>query len=165
MPNVTAHLPDGCAVSFLEESSVKNQYPSAIMGRVYKLWICTALVGLVGFIWGAIAHDIVALSLTMAVIVAGGLKGISIYHMVKGDHYDALEGVVTSAKIVPLRHRTVITLADESGNERQLVLEGRHSFQAGERYRIYLQPAVSGFDNLPTVIKPAWALLGYERMS
>ena len=138
--------------------------PSAIFSRIFRLGLCIAAVSAFGILWGVISRDTVTLGLSVAVAVAGTLKGLALYRTAKAKRYEVLAGTLLSIRNVPGLNRTSIVLLDSDGSERQISVAGRHTMTEGLCYRLYLQLPEQLPENLPPRIRPAQALLGYEEI-
>ena len=141
---------------------MKTKIPQPIMNRIMTLVICSICFAALGTIWGITISDRVTLLLSIAVLIAGGLKALTLYRSVAASDYEVCEGTVLSITNIPLRKRQeIVVQADE---QLKLILEGKHRFSIGKSYRIYLKKQELAFENsnIPEALIPARVVLGYE---
>lgn len=117
-----------------------------------------------GIIWGLVSRDHIFLGLTGTVGILSGFKILGLYRLVQQQHYEILEGIVSSDLRVPLRNRHLLTLTDMEQQEHRIMISGKNTLTPGTACRLYL----SGADDqaaqvsLPEPLIPARTLLGYE---
>lgn len=141
---------------------MKTKIPQPIMNRIMTLVICSICFAALGTIWGIAISDRVTLLLSIAVLIAGGLKALTLYRSVAASDYEIFEGAVLSCASIPLRKRQEIVVQAEE--QLKLILEGKHRFLIGKSYRIYLKKQEMAFENsnIPEALIPARVVLGYE---
>ena len=141
---------------------MKTKIPQPIMNRIMTLMILSVCFAALGTIWGIAISDRVTLLLSIAVLVAGGLKAFSLYRSVSASDYETCEGTVLSIANIPLRKRQEIVVQAE--DQVKFILEGKHRFMIGKTYRIYLKKQELSLENtnIPQALIPARILLGYE---
>lgn len=141
---------------------MKTKIPQPILNRITTLVICSICFAVLGTVWSIAISDRITLLLSMAVLIAGGLKAFTLYRGVAASDYEVCEGTVLSITNTPLRKRQEIVVQAE--DQAKFVLEGKHRFVIGKSYRIYLKKQELLFENpnIPQALIPARVLLGYE---
>lgn len=141
---------------------MKTKTPQPIMNRIMTLVICSICFAVLGTIWGIAISDRITLLLSIAVLIAGGLKAFTLYRSVAASDYEICEGTVLSITNTPLRKRQEIVVQAE--DQAKFILEGKHRFMIGKSYRIYLKKQELSFEhsNIPQALIPASVVLGYE---
>lgn len=117
-----------------------------------------------GLIWGLVSRDHIFLGLTAAVGILSGFKILGLYRLVQQQHYEILEGIVSSDLRVPLRNRHLLTLTDIEQQEHRIMISGKNTLTPGTACRLYLGGAddQAAQVSLPEPLIPARTLLGYE---
>ena len=141
---------------------MKTKTPQPIMNRIMTLVICSICFAVLGTIWGIAISDRITLLLSIAVLIAGGLKAFTLYRSVAASDYEICEGTVLSITNTPLRKRQEIVVQAE--DQAKFILEGKHRFMIGKSYRLYLKKQELSFEhsNIPQALIPARVVLGYE---
>ena len=139
-----------------------RKLPAAIMQKACKMIVCSAVITVVGLIWGITSQDAIVVELTIAIAVASVLKGWGLYRTAKAQNYEEVDGIVRDLRLNKLRKRTELLFEDQDGDVQRLILEGLHRLQAGASYRLYLQKVTVDLSVVPEALLPSRTLLGYE---
>ncbi len=139
-----------------------RKLPDAIMQKVCKMIVCSAVITVIGLIWGIASRDAIVVGLTAAIAVAGGIKAWGLYRSAKAQNYEEADGIVRDLRLNKLRKRTELLFEDQDGDVQRLILEGLHRLQAGASYRLYLQKVTVDLSVVPEALLPGRTLLGYE---
>ena len=141
-----------------------KQIPIPIQRTLLKTVLVSCAIMAFGLIWGLVSRDHIFLGLTGTVGILSGFKILGLYRLVQQQHYEILEGIVSSDLRVPLRNRHLLTLTDMEQQEHRIMISGKNTLTPGTACRLYL----SGADDqaaqvsLPEPLIPARTLLGYE---
>ena len=146
---------------------MKQNIPGPIARKIWALAGCIGALIVFGTIWGIASSDKTILMLSLALLVAGALKVITLYQVAAAGNFDVYEGTVSLNRTVPLRKRHELQLITTDGEAVQLILSGRSNLTAGVEYRLYVQSGAndSYYLSLPETLRPARTLLGYEHIS
>ncbi len=138
--------------------------PTAILSRIVKLGLILLAALVLGIICGTAAKDRIMLLLTLALAVAGGIKLVTLYASIKKQEYDIADGVIRSAKRIPVRKCQTLILVNEEGSETSITLKGWSALPIGSNCRLYLSREIPADMRLLQAerLKPARILLGYE---
>ena len=132
--------------------------PTLLQRQLIKMILISIGIGVLGLVWGFATKDRVTVLLTLALLMAYGLKVWMLTGDILRKQYDVLEGTVMSVTDIPLHHQQNVSLMSE--DQIILRLSGRHHFVVGERYRLYLQKR--SIDQIDSPIKIPHTLLVYE---
>lgn len=146
---------------------MKRNIPGPIARKVWALAGCIGALIVFGTIWGIASSDKTILMLSLALLVAGAFKVITLYQVAAAGDFDVYEGTVSLNRTIPLRKRHELQLLTTDGEAVQLILSGRSNIVAGVEYRLYVQSAASDSYSLslPETLRPSRTLLGYEQIS
>ena len=146
---------------------MKRNIPGPIARKVWALAGCIGALIVFGTIWGIASSDKTILMLSLALLVAGAFKVITLYQVAAAGDFDVYEGTVSLNRTIPLRKRHELQLITTDGEAVQLILSGRSNLTAGVEYRLYVQSAASDSYSLslPETLRPSRTLLGYEQIS
>ena len=146
---------------------MKRNIPGPIARKVWALAGCIGALIVFGTIWGIASSDKTILMLSLALLVAGALKVITLYQVAAAGDFDVYEGTVSLNRTIPLRKRHELQLITTDGEAVQLILSGRSNLTTGVEYRLYVQSGASDpySLSLPETLRPARTLLGYEQIS
>lgn len=87
-----------------------KQIPIPIQRTLLKTILVSCAIMAFGLIWGLVSRDHIFLGLTAAVGILSGFKILGLYRLVQQQHYEILEGIVSSDLRVPLRNRHLLML-------------------------------------------------------
>ena len=146
---------------------MKQNIPGPIARKIWALAGCIGALIVFGTIWGIASSDKTILMLSLALLVAGALKVITLYQVAAAGNFDVYEGTVSLNRTIPLRKRHELQLITTDGEAVQVILSGRSNLTAGVEYRLYVQSGTSDSYSLslPETLRPARTLLGYEHIS
>ena len=141
-----------------------KQIPIPIQRTLLKTILVSCAIMAFGLIWGLASRDHIFLGLTGTVGILSGFKILGLYRLVKQQHYEILEGIVSSDLRVPLRNRHLLTLTDMEQQEHRIMISGKNTLTPGTACRLYLGGAddQAAQVSLPEPLIPARTLLGYE---
>lgn len=107
--------------------------------------------------------------LVLSVVIAalGTLKVIPIISSAMKGQYQELECTVLSDRKLSLLNRHQLTVYTDDQEEKTIMLNGRAALKPGKRYRLFLagQEDDGVLSSVPSYIRPAQSLMGYELLS
>ena len=146
---------------------MKHNIPGPIARKLLALGGCIGALIIFGTVWAIATSDKTILMLSLALLITGTLKIITLYQMVVAGTFEVYEGTITLNRTIPLRKRHELQLVTADGETIQLILSGRSGLNTGVEYRLYVQTGAntSYSLSLPAYLRPARTLLGYEQIS
>ena len=138
---------------------MKKKLPMPLQRQLIKMVLASFAIGIVGFAAGLATDDHVTIWLTCALLIAYALRIAVMLKEMLDEQYDIVEGTILSVTDVPLQRQQNIVLMDSE--QRRFRLIGRHHFDIGGRYRLYLRKMSE--QQLQSPIPMAHILLGYEQ--
>lgn len=110
-----------------------KQIPIPIQRTLLKTILVSCAIMAFGLIWGLVSRDHIFLGLTGTVGILSGFKILGLYRLVQQQHYEILEGIVSSDLRVPLRNRHLLTLTDMEQQEHRIMISGKNTLTPGHR--------------------------------
>ena len=139
-------------------------------GVLVRKFLFTILIGAGCFVVGAafflLSKDVITLALSGAVLLLCIVRGILLYHTIKHQNYEVVEGTVISISTKPLRKYFVIKIMDKDAIESTLRLGKETRVKIGFRYLFYFNKGTHptlGNDYFDTALASN-QFLGFEEL-
>lgn len=156
------------AVDYISKKiGILQQIPSVLADRALKTCALSFLFLFFGGYMGGQMGSTQFICASVAISIYGFVQGYRVLRIAEKKDYETIEGTVyeIKGKYVPGKvYRVGIRL--EGGDATQLLLDKRHKFQIGKKYRFYFstrQQALTGIKNIDVVLNVD-SFYGYEEI-